>query len=257
MGVRAVTGRLRGDTVSRAVFAGLPDRYDRLAYLLSFGQDRRWRRAVVDQIVRAGPGRVLDVATGPAGIALAVARRSPAQVVGVDLNEPMLRAGVANVRRAGRQRQLSLAVAHADRLPFDDGAFDAVMFSYLLRYVEDPAATVAELARCLRPGGTLASLDFHLPPSAWWRAWWWLYTRAALPVLGALTGGPAWMRVGRFLGPSISGHYRQHPLAEHVAAWRAAGLTDVRVQLMSLGGGLVMSGRKPEPADPAEPGAQE
>jgi demethylmenaquinone methyltransferase / 2-methoxy-6-polyprenyl-1,4-benzoquinol methylase len=247
---------LRGDAVVRTVFAGLPARYDRLAYLLSFGQDRRWRRAVVDQVARAAPGRVLDVATGPAGIALAVAGRTGARVAGVDLSEPMLRAGAANVRRAGRGGQLALALAHADHLPFADGAFDAVTFSYLLRYVDDPAATVAELARCLRPGGTLASLDFYVPPRAWWRACWQLYTRVALPVLGGLTGGPAWLRVGRFLGPSISTHYRQHPLAGHQAAWRAAGLDDVQVRLMSLGGGLVMSGTK-RGGTPAGPAATE
>jgi demethylmenaquinone methyltransferase/2-methoxy-6-polyprenyl-1,4-benzoquinol methylase len=119
-----------------------------------------------------------------------------------------------------------------------------VTFSYLLRYVDDPAATVAEMARCLRPGGTLACLEFNVPPQPAWRAAWWCYTRLALPVLGGLTGGPAWYRVGRFLGPSISEHYREHPLAWHVAAWEAAGLTEVRTELMSLGGGLVMSGRK-------------
>jgi demethylmenaquinone methyltransferase / 2-methoxy-6-polyprenyl-1,4-benzoquinol methylase len=248
----AATG-LRGDAVVRSVFAGLPARYDRLAYLLSFGQDRRWRRAVVDRVARsarsarsvaAGPARVLDVATGPAGIALAVAARTSAQVVGVDLSEPMLRAGAANVRSSGFGPRMGLAMANASRLPFADESFDAVMFSYLLRYVDDPAATVAELARCLRPGGTLASLDFYVPPSPWWRASWWLYTRAALPVLGGLTGGPAWWRVGRFLGPSITGHYRRHPLEAHLAAWRAAGLDDVRARPMSLGGGLVMYGTK-------------
>jgi len=238
---------LRGDAVVHTVFAGLPARYDRLAYLLSFGQDRRWRRAVVDRVVAAAPGRVLDVATGPAGIALAVAARTGrtgARVVGVDLSEPMLRAGLANVRRSGFGARMALALANGSRLPFADGSFDAVTFSYLLRYVDDPAATVAELARCLRPGGTLASLEFAVPPNAGWRACWWLYTRAALPVLGGLTGGPAWWRVGRFLGPSITGHYRQHPVAAHLAAWRAAGLDDVRARPMSLGGGLVMSGVK-------------
>ncbi len=244
MGVPIVTKRLRGDDVSRAVFADLPARYDQLAYLLSFGQDRRWRGAVVDRVAAASPQRVLDVATGPAGIALAVAARTGAQVVGVDLNEPMLRAGVANVERAGRRGQMGLAVASADQLPFGDESFDAVIFSYLLRYVDDPAATVAELARCLRPGGTLASLDFYVPPHPVWHASWQLYTRAVLPVLGGLTGGPAWLRVGQFLGPSISGHYQQHPLDDHLAAWRAAGMEHVDVQLMSVGGGLVMSGRK-------------
>ena len=242
--VTAVTKPLRGDDVSRAVFTGLPARYDRLAYLLSFGQDRRWRGAVVDRVAAAEPGLVLDVATGPAGIALAVAGRTGARVAGVDLNEPMLRAGAANVQRAGRDGQVRLTVGSADRLPFADASFDAVMFSYLLRYVDDPAATVAELARCLRPGGMLASLDFYVPPNPVWHASWQLYTRAVLPVLGGLTGGPAWLRVGQFLGPSISEHYRLHPLADHLAAWRAAGIEDVDVRLMSLGGGLVMSGRK-------------
>ena len=137
-----------------------------------------------------------------------------------------------------------MAAGRADQLPFDDATFDAVTFSYLLRYVDNPAATIAEMARCLRPGGTLASLEFHVPPQPAWRAAWWCYTRLALPVLGSLTGGPAWYRVGRFLGPSISEHYREHPLAWHVAAWRAAGLTEVGAELMSLGGGLVMWGRK-------------
>ena len=240
----AQNARLRGEPVARAVFADLPARYDRLAYLLSFGQDRRWRRAVVEHTAAGSPHRVLDVAPGPAGIALAVAARTGADVVGVDLNEPMLRAGLPNVRRPGQRGRVRLAAARADDLPFADGTFDAVTFSYLLRYVDDPAATIAEMARCLRPGGTLASLEFHVPPQPGWRMSWWLYTRLALPLLGGLTGGSAWYRVGRFLGPSISVHYRQHPLDEHIAAWQAAGLTQIGVSQMSLGGGLVMWGSK-------------
>jgi demethylmenaquinone methyltransferase / 2-methoxy-6-polyprenyl-1,4-benzoquinol methylase len=137
-----------------------------------------------------------------------------------------------------------VAAGRADQLPFADATFDAVTFSYLLRYVDDPAATVAEMARVLRPGGTLACLEFNVPPQPAWRAAWWCYTRLALPVLGGITGGLAWYRVGRFLGPSISVHYRQHPLGSQVADWQAAGLTEVGTELMSLGGGLVMWGRK-------------
>ena len=243
----AQDARWRGEPVARDVFTGLPAAYDRLAYLLSFGQDRRWRAAVVRHAADGAPRRVLDVATGPAGVALAVAARTGADVVGVDLNEPMLRAGLARTRRPGQRGRVRLAVGRADELPFPDGTFDAVTFSYLLRYVDDPAATVAEMARCLRPGGTLASLEFHVPPQPGWRLAWWLYTRLALPVLGGLTGGAPWYRVGRFLGPSISLHYRRYSLDDHIAAWRAAGLTDVGVSLMSVGGGLVMWGRKAGP----------
>jgi len=249
---------LRGEPVARSVFTGLPGRYDRLAYLLSFGQDRRWRAAVVSHTAAASPGLVLDVATGPAGIALAVAGRTGADVVGVDLNEPMLRAGLPRIRsREQKGGRVRVAAGRADQLPFADATFDAVTFSYLLRYVDDPAATIAEMARCLRPGGTLACLEFYVPPQPAWHAAWWCYTRLALPVLGGVTGGPAWYRVGRFLGPSISTHYRQHPLGAQVAAWRAAGLTDVGTDLMSLGGGLVMWGRKEQDPGRDGPGGEE
>jgi demethylmenaquinone methyltransferase/2-methoxy-6-polyprenyl-1,4-benzoquinol methylase len=239
---------LRGEPTARAVFDGLPARYDRLAYLLSLGQDRRWRRAVAGHVAASAPRLVLDVATGPAGVALAVARQTGADVVGIDLNEPMLRAGLPNVRRQGLRGRVRLAAGRADQLPFPDATFDAVTFSYLLRYVDDPAATVAEMARCLRPGGTLASLEFFVPPQPAWRAAWWGYTRLLLPVLGGLAGGRAWYQAGRFLGPSISAHYRRYPLAFHVAAWQRAGLAGVGSDLMSLGGGLVMWGRKDPPA---------
>lgn len=237
-----------GNDVARAVFAGLPPRYDRLALLLSLGQDRRWREAVVDRLAGTAPGqRVLDVATGPAGVALAVAERTGARVVGVDLNEPMLREGMHNVRSAGRADDITLLVGRAEQLPFHDEAFDAVSFSYLLRYVDDPGAVIAEMARCLRPGGTMASLEFFVPPAPGWRALWRLYTALVLPAAGWVLGGRPWWAVGRFLGPSITGHYRAHPLAEHVRAWERAGLGDVGWRVMSVGGGLVMWGTKPGP----------
>jgi demethylmenaquinone methyltransferase/2-methoxy-6-polyprenyl-1,4-benzoquinol methylase len=123
--------------------------------------------------------------------------------------------------------------------------FDVVTFIYLLRYVDDPATTIAELARVLRPGGTMASLEFHVPRRAGWRALWFAYTRLVLPAAGYLTGGASWARVGSFLGPSISEHYRRHPLAQTTQAWRDAGLVDVGAHLLSLGGGVVMWGRRP------------
>jgi demethylmenaquinone methyltransferase/2-methoxy-6-polyprenyl-1,4-benzoquinol methylase len=233
-----------GNATARAVFTGLPARYDRLAWLLSFGQDRRWRRRVVDVTGGRRPERVLDVATGPAGVALAVAAESGASVVGVDLNLPMLRQGAANVRRAHRDAQVRLVAARAEQLPFADATFDAVSFSYLLRYVDDPAATLREMARCVRPGGTMASLEFYVPPRLCWRIAWRLYVAVVLPVAGLVTGGPPWWRVGRFLGPSIRSHYARYPLTWHVDAWRRAGFEEIGWRVMSLGGGLVMWGTR-------------
>jgi demethylmenaquinone methyltransferase/2-methoxy-6-polyprenyl-1,4-benzoquinol methylase len=230
--------------MARRLFSGLPARYDRLAAVLSMGQDGRWRREMVDHVVAADPQTVLDVATGPAGVALQVAARTSAYITGIDLSDEMLSMGRHNVRIAGAEDRIKLVLGQGERLPFPDAAFDALTFTYLLRYVADPAATISELARVTRPGGTIANLEFAVPANVFWRWLWRLYTRVVLPLGGAVLGGRAWFDVGRFLGPNIEDHYRQFPLADHLEAWSVAGITDVNVRSMSLGGGLVMWGTR-------------
>ncbi len=232
------------NSFAQDLFTPLPARYDRLAEILSFGQNGRWRRAMVDQIVPAPGTVVLDVASGTAGVAIQLARRTTARIIGVDLTEQMLRQGRHNVARAGLAGRIGLTAGRGEQLPFPDASFDALTFTYLLRYVDDPQATLTELARVVRPGGRVASLEFCVPPSAFWRAAWWLYTRTLLPLGGLLTGGREWFVVGRFLGPNISRHYRRYPVDWTVRAWREAGFTDVGVKVMSLGGGLVMWGTR-------------
>jgi demethylmenaquinone methyltransferase/2-methoxy-6-polyprenyl-1,4-benzoquinol methylase len=233
---------------ARDLFDGLPARYDRLAELLSFGQNGQWRAEMVGHVVPAD-GVILDVASGTAGVAQQLAVRNVrehgrARVVGVDLTEPMLRQGQRRVAAAGLRDRISLAAGRAEQLPFPDASVDALTFTYLLRYVSDPQATLAELARVVRPGGTVASLEFLAPPSPFWRFWWRLYAWLVLPVAGLLTGGREWYDVGRFLGPSIAGHYRRYPVDWTVRAWEQAGLQDVGYRVMSLGGGLVMWGTR-------------
>ncbi|HEX9098569.1 MAG TPA: class I SAM-dependent methyltransferase [Candidatus Dormibacteraeota bacterium] len=226
------------------LFRRLPGRYDLLAEVLSFGQNGRWRAELVKHVIANNPKRVLDVATGTAGVAIAVARRSNAQITGVDVSEDMLEIGRRRVDAAGLHGRIELEAGRAEELPFADCAFDAISFTYVLRYVGDPAATIGELARTLRPGGVMAGLDFFVPPNPVWRAAWWLYTRLALPVAGLLLGGKAWWDVGRFLGPNISTHYSRWPLGRLLGAWEAAGMVDVNCRVMSLGGGIVMWGAK-------------
>jgi demethylmenaquinone methyltransferase/2-methoxy-6-polyprenyl-1,4-benzoquinol methylase len=252
---------------ARDLFAPLPARYDLLAEVLSFGQNGRWRSAMVDHVLpvggsgsegrargegggggEGGSGVILDVASGTAGVALQIAARGGegrgVRVVGVDLTEQMLREGRRRVAAAGRGGQVRLVAGRAEQLPFPDGYFDAVTVTYLLRYVSDPQATLGELGRVLKPGGTMASLEFCVPTGAVWHPAWWAYTRLALPAGGWLLGGREWFRVGRFLGPNISGHYRRYPVSWTVEAWQKAGFTDVGVRVMSLGGGLVMWGTR-------------
>ncbi len=229
---------------AQQLFQPLPARYDRLAEVLSFGQNRRWRRAMVDPIVSSSPARVVDVASGTAGVALQLARRTPADVTGVDLTEAMLREGQRKVLAAGMDGRIHLMLGRGEQLPFPDAVFDALTFTYLLRYVDDAQATLCELARVVKPGGVIANLEFLAPPNPLWRAPWWLYTRSVLPAAGWITGGRDWYQVGRFLGPSISGLYRRHPVPSLVAMWDRAGVEQVKARVMSLGGGIVMWGSR-------------
>jgi demethylmenaquinone methyltransferase / 2-methoxy-6-polyprenyl-1,4-benzoquinol methylase len=231
---------------TRDLFDGLPARYDLLAEILSMGQNGQWRSEMTSHVAGNVPadGVILDVASGTAGVALQLAERTGARVIGVDLTEQMLRQGQRRVAAAGMRDRITLAAGRAEQLPFPDASVDALTFTYLLRYVEDPQATLAELARVLKPGGVMASLEFCVPTSALWHPAWLAYTRMVLPAGGLLLGGREWFRVGRFLGPNISGHYRRYPVGWTVSAWEKAGLTDVGTRTMSLGGGLVMWGKR-------------
>ena len=231
---------------ARDLFDGLAGRYDLLAEVLSFGQNRRWRAAMVDAVagMNPPPRRVLDVATGTGGVALMLSERTGASVIGVDLTEQMLRRGRERIIQRGKADRIRLLVARGEQLPFADGTFDALTFTYLLRYVTDPAATIRELVRVVRPGGYVANLEFAVPANPLWRAAWVGFTRVVLPLAGLLTGGREWYEVGRFLGPSISAFYQRYPVWWLQDTWRAAGLEAVTSRPMSLGGGLVMWGRK-------------
>jgi demethylmenaquinone methyltransferase/2-methoxy-6-polyprenyl-1,4-benzoquinol methylase len=247
------------------LFRGLPRRYDALSAALSFWQDPRWRRALVDAVAVGDGDRVLDVATGTGMVAAELLSRCACSVVGIDQSAEMLAAarsrfdggravaggsGDAPVARG----RVELIQGQAESLPFADGSFDALTFTYLLRYVDGPAATVRELARVVRPGGRIASLEFGVPPWPPARLAWRLYTAVGLPTLGRLASRE-WCEVGRFLGPSIRGFYERHPLEALERYWREAGLRDVRVRRMSLGGGIVMSAVKGgDPAAQQPPG---
>jgi demethylmenaquinone methyltransferase/2-methoxy-6-polyprenyl-1,4-benzoquinol methylase len=227
---------------ARALFAPLGPTYDRYANVLSFGQDPRWRRFLVSRISDDAT-RVLDVACGTAAVSIELARTAPLRhVVGVDQSPEMLAAGRDRVARAGLGPRVELREARAEALPFADGAFDALTFTYLLRYVDDPAATMRELARVVKPGGVVAMLEFALPRGLW-RPFWELYVRVGLPAAGRVVS-PAWCDVGRFLGPSIRGFYEQYPVPALLRLWEDAGLADVRARTLSLGGGIVVWGTR-------------
>ena len=228
---------MRGAVSARALFAPLGPTYDRNAALLSFGQDPRWRRFLVSRI-EAGPrATVLDVATGTGAVARELLEEKGCTVVALDQSPEML----AEARRR-LPADVTLVEAGAEKLPFPDAAFDALTFTYLLRYVEDPAAVLRELVRVVRPGGTIAGLEFAVPRGVW-RPLWELYVRVGLPTAGRVLS-PGWAEVGGFLGPSIRGFYDRYPEERLLELWWDAGVRDVRARRLSLGGGIVTWGRR-------------
>ncbi len=226
--------------LAQSLFSGAAYRYDRVAAWLSYGQYPRWHRFLVSRIPPEARW-VLDVATGTASVAVLLARRGH-RVVGLDLTEPMLREAARKVQSLRLQDRVLLVRGAAEQLPFPDGAFHALTFTFLLRYVQDPPQVVAELGRVVRRGGWMASLEFGVPDPPW-RWWWRVHTRVVLPVGGRLVSD-GWHRVGRFLGSSIEAFCRAHPFPEVRAWWQRAGFVQVRRRRLSFGAAEVVWGRK-------------
>jgi demethylmenaquinone methyltransferase/2-methoxy-6-polyprenyl-1,4-benzoquinol methylase len=219
---------------ARELFAPLGPTYDRVGVALSLGQDPRWRRFLVSRLPRGG--HVLDVATGT-GLVAAELLGQGFRVTGVDLSPEML--AVAQ-RRFGDE--VELIHASVEALPLASASFDHLTSAYPLRYVADPEATLAEFARVVRPGGFVASLELGVPRGLA-RPLWDLYVLAVLPLTGRLLRN-GWQEVGDFLGGSIRDFWERHPLERQLAWWHAAGLHEVEVRRLSLGGGVVIWGRK-------------
>ena len=226
---------MAGAASARTLFAPLGPTYDRYAALLSFGQDPRWRRFLVSRVDVGPRETVLDVATGTGAVARELVAQKGCTVVGIDQSPEML----AEARRRA-PASVTLMEGRAEKLPFPDGTFDALTFTYLLRYVDDPGATLHELVRVVRPGGTIAGLEFAVPRGVW-RPLWELYVRVGLPAAGRLLS-PGWAEVGAFLGPSIRTFYERYPEQRLQELWWDAGVRPVRSQRLSLGGGIVTWG---------------
>jgi demethylmenaquinone methyltransferase/2-methoxy-6-polyprenyl-1,4-benzoquinol methylase len=215
------------------MFGRIAPRYDLMNTVMTFGQDARWRRHVAEALPRPRPGgRVLDVGAGTGRLARAVQAGDPTrQVVGVDFALEMLRQSATHVQ---------MAAGDAQRLPFADAQFDAVVSGFLVRNLSDTERGLREQVRVLRPGGMLAVLETTPGPAAWLRPAYRLYFRRVVPLLGKLIAGDA--SAYTYLPESTLAFLQP---ARLVAMLHACGLCQVHTRGLMLGTVALTVGYKP------------
>ena len=173
------------DTVN--LFDKVARRYDSLNTFFSMGMDRLWRRRLAKSI--SGSKTVLDIATGTGEVAIETVDVLPeASVFGVDPSSEMLLLARKKIVSRGLSERISFARSRAEELPFKDSSFDAVTIAFGIRNTVDPALSLSEMRRVLRPGGKAAVLEFAIPRQKLFAPLYLFYFKNILPLVGSLFG---------------------------------------------------------------------
>jgi demethylmenaquinone methyltransferase/2-methoxy-6-polyprenyl-1,4-benzoquinol methylase len=169
------------------MFDAIAPRYDLLNRVLSAGLDQRWRQRAVDAIAVGESAHVLDLCTGTADLAIAIAERHPsATVTGVDFSGAMLRLGLGKLRSGSLADRVRLVRGDAALIPVAGASCDAATIAFGIRNVSEPGRALAEVARVLRPGARLAILEFGQPRIPGIRTLYAWYFRYLLPAIGRM-----------------------------------------------------------------------
>ncbi|MCS6799655.1 MAG: ubiquinone/menaquinone biosynthesis methyltransferase [Myxococcota bacterium] len=224
---------------SGAMFDAIAERYDLVNRIASLGLDRSWRRAAIQALALGTGARVLDVATGTADVAIAIARRyADARVVGIDPSVRMLERGARKLHRAGLDGRVELLPGDAMALPFDAESFDAAICAFGIRNVPDREAVLREMRRVTRRGGRVVVLELGEPRGALGRIAR-LHVHHVVPWLGAwLSSAPAY----RYLSRSIAAFPPPERFAEQM---RAVGLVPVHIRSLTFGAAWLFAAECP------------
>jgi demethylmenaquinone methyltransferase/2-methoxy-6-polyprenyl-1,4-benzoquinol methylase len=226
----------RGDKAARvrSVFASVAGKYDVMNDLMSFGAHRLWKHFTLS-LTGLRPGQcALDVAGGTGDLAAGMLRQvgKTGRVVLSDVNPSMLEIGRDRLLDQGWVGNVECLVADAERLPFEDNAFDCITIGFGLRNVTDKAAALASMYRVLKPGGQMLVLEFSTPVAPGLKPIYDAYSFQVLPLLGRLVAQDA--ASYRYLAESIRMHPNQETLLEML---RTAGFAQARYH--NLTGGIV------------------
>lgn len=223
------------------MFDAIADRYDLLNRVLSGGIDQLWRRSAVKLLRDERPGAILDLATGTADLAIMASELRPERIVGLDLSAEMLRVGREKVRRRGLQDLIELVEGDAERMPFDDGSFDAILVAFGVRNFGDLDRGLGEMSRVLRPGGSAVVLEFSHPTIFPVKQLYAFYSRHILPRVGGAVSGDA--GAYRYLPDSVAAFPDGE---EMLARMRSAGFGDLRARRLTFGIATIYAGKRIE-----------
>lgn len=224
----------------RDMFDNIAPAYDFMNRAMTFGIDRRWRRIAVDMVARNPHDSILDIATGTGDLAMLLARRTQARrITGLDLSQGMIDIGRRKIERAGLAGRIELICGDSLAMPFADASFDAITVAYGVRNFADLLAGYREMARVLRPGGTLTVIELCTPTARLVRPLYRLYTRRIIPLMGRLVSKD--VRAYSYLPESIAAVPQR---AGMTALMEQAGFTDAAWRTLTFGTCAIYTARK-------------
>jgi len=223
----------------RSLFDSIAYRYDLLNHVLSGGIDFYWRRRAVEHLKDLQPRRILDVATGTADFAIATLRLKPAEVVGVDIAEEMLKLGRVKLQKKGFDSIITLQTGEAENLRFDDGRFDAAIVAFGARNFENLEQGLSEMHRVVRVGGTVVVLEFSRPRHFPFRQIYFSYFQRVLPLIGRIVSKSE--EAYNYLPDTVM---RFPEGEEFVATLRNAGFENVSEDRLTFGIATIYTGVK-------------
>ncbi len=184
------------------MFNRIAGKYDLLNRLLSAGIDEHWRKRAIRLLAKAQPQKVLDLATGTGGVALALVRQlHTPQVIGLDIAEAMLEVGRKKIAAQGLENRIQLQCGDAENMPFQDNSFDAITIAFGVRNFENLSKGLKEMHRVLKPQGEVVILEFSKPRIFPLKQLFHFYFKNLLPLIGRWTSKDP--RAYRYLYESV------------------------------------------------------
>ena len=168
------------------MFDNISKEYDGLNRVISFGIDVKWRKRVVALVANTKPSTVLDIATGTGDLAINLAKTNAEKIVGLDISDGMLEVGRKKISNKNLNQTIEMVLGDSEKLPFEDGSFDAITVAFGVRNFENLEKGLSEILRVLKPNGIFVILETSVPTKFPFKQGYYIYTKGIMPIIGKL-----------------------------------------------------------------------